>query len=771
MATSGSFRTKGWYSNDNGDYVYLLFDWSLTSQSIEDNSSVISWSLKGDRTASGYVKAGGFKVVVDGDIVYSVSTNSRIELYDGTLIASGFKTIAHNTDGTRTFTASAQGGIFDYAVNSKGQGSWEIKEIPRKATITAAPNFNDEENPVLKYSNPAGSAVSALQACISFDGSNDDIAYRAISKTGSSYTFSLTTAERTTLRNYCKNAKSKAIKFYIRTTINGTNYHHSVSKTLSIVNAEPTISPTVTDSNANTAALTGDNKTFVKYCSNAAFAFNDAALKGATIKSRKITCGSKSSTAATGTLSAVESGQFTFTVTDSRGFMSEVVLARPLINYVKKTCDIKNASFSVDGTISFAIKGNAFNGSFGAASNALTVQYRYKENGGSYGSWTAVTATKSGNTYSASAAISGFDYTKKYVIQARVTDSIGTTTSSAKTLSCVPVFDWGENDFSVNAPLYALDGVTIPRAGGAGLTGTATSGERVSALQACNNNDELMLGYGSYSKEIGAVKLCGNELHLYSKGSVDIHSALKLLSHLQIPNNTSLRAVDTNGDAKAVLYLGNTNGLALGHTSAASAHGGNTSVNALNGTIFIRNKNDSLIFEPVTSDTYSAYFRPNSDSKVTLGTSSNKWYRVYASNGTIATSDEREKHDISTIGELSRERSDGNILELLFDRLIPKVFYLNADAKQQMHIGFIAQDIAEALEALGLHEEALGVLEHDSWQDEETGQQKDRYGLAYHEFIALNSYMIQKQQQRITALEERLKQLEERLNAPAPQEG
>lgn len=760
MASSGSFKTKGWYSDSKKDYVYLLFEWSIKSQSVENNSTVISWSLKGDRTASGFVKAGGFKVVIDGDTVYSVSTDTRIELYDGTLIKSGTKTIAHNNDGTRSFTASAQGGIYVYDINSTGYGSWSLTAIPRKATITSAPNFNDEASPVLKYSNPAGSAVSALQACISLEGTNDDIAYRDISKTGTSYTFNLTTAERNVLRNACKDAKSRTVKFYIRTTIGGENYHSSVSKTLSIVNAEPTLSPTVTDSNAATVALTGNSSTFVKYCSNAAFAFNAEALKGATIKSRKLTCGSKSSTSASGTLSAVESGQFIFAVTDSRGYTTEVVLARPLVNYVVRSCALSGAKYTADGVISFNIKGNVFIGSFGAATNALTVQYRYKENGGSYGSWTAATATKSSNTYTASVTLSGLDYTKKYVIQARVTDSLGTTTSSTKTLSCIPVFDWGENDFTVNVPIRCADGLVITQAGGAGVMGTNTNGEAVAALQACNANDNLTLGYGNYTKDLGATQIYGNDIRLTAKNRITLNSVLEAKSNIIMPNGYYLKCKDSAGAEVGLLLLSSGNNLSLGGSSADGSHGGNTYVNAPGGSVYIKNKNDRIIFEPVTSDANTAYFRPETDGKVTLGTTTYKWYRVYASNGTISTSDEREKHDIAEIAELPCMYSGGNLLEQLFDKLRPKVFRLNVDAKDQLHIGYIAQDIAEALDALGLAEEDLGILEHDTWTDEETGQQRDRYGLAYHEFIALNSYMIQKQQQRIAELEARLAKLE-----------
>jgi hypothetical protein len=68
------------------------------------------------------------------------------------------------------------------------------------ATITYAPNFNDESNPTIKYNNPAGKTVTSLQACISLDGSKADVSYRNIPKKGTSYTFDLTDEERNVLR-------------------------------------------------------------------------------------------------------------------------------------------------------------------------------------------------------------------------------------------------------------------------------------------------------------------------------------------------------------------------------------------------------------------------------------------------------------------------------------------------------------------------------------------------------------------------------------------
>ena len=109
MVSSGSFLTNGWYSSGKGDYVYLEFAWSVQSTSIAENSTTIYWELRGKRTASGYVNAGGFSVTIDGTNVYSQPTSYRIELYNGTVIAKGTHTLYHDGTGKKSLSASASG--------------------------------------------------------------------------------------------------------------------------------------------------------------------------------------------------------------------------------------------------------------------------------------------------------------------------------------------------------------------------------------------------------------------------------------------------------------------------------------------------------------------------------------------------------------------------------------------------------------------------------------------------------------------------------------
>ena len=102
---------------------------------------------------------------------------------------------------------------------------------------------------------------------------------------------------------------------------------------------------------------------------------------------------------------------------------------------------------------------------------------------------------------------------------------------------------------------------------------------------------------------------------------------------------------------------------------------------------------------------------------------------------------------------------NGNVFEKLFNKLQPKTYTLNIEDTNEIHMGFIAQDVANAMEELGLSEDDLGVISHDYWIDEKTGEEKDRYGLAYEEFTSLNTHMIQKQQKEINDLKQQIEEL------------
>lgn len=221
-------------------------------------------------------------------------------------------------------------------------------------------------------------------------------------------------------------------------------------------NCKPTLAPTIVDTNSVTTALTGDSSKLVKYYSTAVATINATANNSATISSRKITNGSNSSTSTSLTVSNVENNSFTFRATDSRGYTTTSTKTATMINYVKLTCNV-SVKVSTDGVMSFTISGNYFNGSFGAVSNTLIVWYRYKADSGSWSSWSTLTATLSGNTYTASGSVSGLDYQTTYVFEGCSTDKLmGDVYAPEAKTSAKPIFDWGEDDFNINVAVGTL---------------------------------------------------------------------------------------------------------------------------------------------------------------------------------------------------------------------------------------------------------------------------------------------------------------------------
>lgn len=454
MALSGSIGTN----NYQGRYYNL--SWTAI-QSIETNSSDISWTLTANGGNANWYAERLCQVVINGTYVFNKF--NRVERYKG-VVASGTITIPHNTNGTMSFSASVKVACYTDSANLFGSGSWSLDKIPRQATITVAPNFNDEENPEITYSNPAGTDVSTLQACISLDGSNDDIAYRDISKTGTSYTFNLTDDERNVLRNATTTSNSRTVIFYIKTTIGENTFYENVSKTLTIVNANPIINPQAEDCNSRTLELTGNKNRFVRYYTHLKYTIEKSAKKGATIQSVNVECGSKSKSEVDlsgGILNNIDSGVVKFSITDSRGNTTTKVLAKSFVEYIKLTCNMEVSAPTTDGSLNISASGNYFNGSFGAVNNSLTVQYRYKTNGGNYTNWASMTTSISGNTYSASASITGLNYKSSYTFQIRAIDKLLTINSPEKTVKTVPLFDWGANDFNFNVDTSVNGDLTI----------------------------------------------------------------------------------------------------------------------------------------------------------------------------------------------------------------------------------------------------------------------------------------------------------------------
>lgn len=140
MATYQQNTSKGHYR------LELVVNQS--SQNVGANSSTVSWSLVlrkldtywangwGDRALS-------YEAKLDGVVVASGTKDYDFRKYTALTLASGTRTIAHNTDGTKSFTVGAS--VTSYGGSHVGTGSvtgtHTLSTIPRATTLTAFTGF------------------------------------------------------------------------------------------------------------------------------------------------------------------------------------------------------------------------------------------------------------------------------------------------------------------------------------------------------------------------------------------------------------------------------------------------------------------------------------------------------------------------------------------------------------------------------------------------------------------------------------------------------
>lgn len=142
---------------------------------------------------------------------------------------------------------------------------------------------------------------------------------------------------------------------------------------------------------------------------------------------------------------------------------------------------------------------------------------------------------------------------------------------------------------------------------------------------------------------------------------------------------------------------------------------------------------------------------------VNLGSSGRKWNQLYAVNDTISTSDEKVKTNIMAMSDTQ---------EQLFNKLKPVTYKFINGTSDRTHYGFISQDVESSLNELDLTGKDFAGFCKDIKIDgngneilDENGNKVYDYSLRYAEFIALNTYMIQKLQNEIAELKAEIAEL------------
>lgn len=467
MATSGTVKTNTKYGS------YFWVKWEISgSQDIAGNKTTISWSCglhPEEQYYTNAIKMGA--VVINGQTVYSGGTYSDITDYKDHTFASGTLDISHNNDGSKTFTVSAFSGWLygngDYTASAE---SFALPAIPRAATITSAPNFTDVDNPAIAYANPAGSAVSALDVCISLTGSASDIAYRAVSTSGGSYTFQLTDAERAVLRN--NTTLTRKVVFLLRTKIGSTYYYDTAERTFSVTNNAAT-RPSEAIAVAPVSALSAPfNALYIQGRTQAKITHTASGKFGASIKQYSASVEGKAYSGKTVTSDALQTPgvlTITGTATDSRGFSTTAAKTVTVLAYntpsvvrngntgrfvcARSTSD---GTISEDGTALYVECSKSFSPL--ANNNKCTLRLRYAAEGGSWSSWITLLAESAGNDYVGVVPGVTLSVSVVYTIEIQAVDKLGESGSVATRIPTSEMtFHLGENGKAVGIGRYASE--------------------------------------------------------------------------------------------------------------------------------------------------------------------------------------------------------------------------------------------------------------------------------------------------------------------------
>lgn len=479
--------------------VRLYFSWEEVTRSPSDNINnltYIKWKLEYevdpeaiDPSITGFYLA-SLPIYIDGTIKDNYSIKKAFYFaengYSGTAVSNSNYNffIRHNADGDysgqiraniTTFRTYTRSNYKDYtSLPFKFTDTpISLSTIEQKVYLSAANNFTEEQGAAFSYRVKSSGTrytdnIAKVEACLSITGLSDNVNYREIPKPTTytatySYTIHLTEDEKKALYPITANSTSGTVRYYVKTTmVDGSVYWHYLDRTYSIVkDYEPSLAPTVKDTNSKTVALTGDANKLIRYQSNAYFTTGARAEKGASIASQKVTNGDNViENAFEGVINAVETNRFTFLATDTRGDQAEPqTLELSMIDYFKPTCNQKiSVAFNgaYEATASVVVSGSFFNKSFGAQKNSLTLYIRHTQADGAMGEWTELTPLLpdiSGDNYTLSFNINGLEYDRLYTFQCRAADKLTVGDSAEYSARAIPVFDWSKEDFNFNVPV------------------------------------------------------------------------------------------------------------------------------------------------------------------------------------------------------------------------------------------------------------------------------------------------------------------------------
>ena len=455
-----ALQTKTFTAGGTADTRYYSIRLKLTEESVSvsGNTSVVSYEFSIHRQNSGVytgpyyswtITIGGKSIAIN-NFAFNIPTSGA----SSQVIASGQLTIAHDADGGKdmafnVYTPSAQDLAPTYGPPEiRLTGTWKLTTIPRASSISAI-NADIGSTTIITISR----ASSAFTHTVSYKFG--DLSGTIATKTAA------TTIPWTVPKSFYEeipNAKSGTVTLTCQTysgnTLIGTKTA-TFRATASEEACKPSVSGTAVVTDELSKSLTGGDNRVIRYVSTVKASITANPKNGATIAGRTV-----NGKALTDTMdfSKVETGAFVFAATDSRGYTGSNTKTLDMVSYIPLTLTALVSRKTPTGDIVVLdIKGNFWEGNFGAADNALTLSYQYRTGSGAWSDPVPLTgASISEDGYSVSANVTSIDYRESYVFRFTAEDSAMTLTQDVGLSQGIPVFEWGKGDFRFHVPVEVM---------------------------------------------------------------------------------------------------------------------------------------------------------------------------------------------------------------------------------------------------------------------------------------------------------------------------
>lgn len=367
---------------DNNGYT-LYLDVSESNVSVSNNTSLVSWTLRIVSTksltyGSWDLEGTPYSVTIDGSKVASGSKTYDFRNYQSLTIASGSKTITHNSDGSRSVSVSATFGNSNTPIgDASASGTMTLTTIPRASKITSFTGNSIDSYLYVRYTYYDSSFTNKIRISI------PNVKVLEYATTTS---FKLSDETLNYIYSYTTNSKTITLGAVVETWSGNTKVGESEELTLTLpITGNPTVGTfTYADTNSHTTNITKDNQIIIRNSSNLVFTIGTATpKKSATISKYEVTFNgiTKSRTSAGtldfGTINLANNDTAKLSVIDSRGNTStknitikieDWVLPTGLITLNRKNNFYSETYLTVDGTIS------SLNGK-----NSISIVCKYKK--------------------------------------------------------------------------------------------------------------------------------------------------------------------------------------------------------------------------------------------------------------------------------------------------------------------------------------------------------------------------------------------------------